>query len=209
MTQTAEQIEKDVKDAVEEGVDIYQNVRSITLKALTAHELDLENIQRVIEAALKGMGDGLGDQYEPAKEAFQQSVAAIDDALEKTAQASKLAVEEAASRVNEFTHQDLNQATEDIKSLEDIFLGAMEKITRGGNDTLFAVAGDFINHARNNGTAVGEQVRIAMSALNKFRRQGQGSLLSEAAATTSILAKIGSGILAGIAESLEPKRTEK
>lgn len=206
MTQTAAKIEQEIKDTLEEGVDIYRKVRSITLKALTEHELDLDNIQRVIEAVFKGMSESIGDQYEPAKEAFQESVAALDDALEKTAQASKLAVEEAASRINEFSKHDLHQAMEDIKSLEDMFLDTMEKFSYIGSDTFIAVASDFINHAHQNGTAVGQQVRIALDALNKFRRRGQETLLSEAAATTSILSKIGSGILAGIAESLEAKK---
>lgn len=205
MTQTAEQIEKDVRDTLEEGVDIYQKVRGITLKALTEHELEMDNIQRVVEAVLKGMSEGLSGQYGPAKEAFHQTVAAVDDALEKTAQASKLAIEEAASRVNEFSHQDFDQAKDDMKSLENIFLGTLEKVAHG-SETLFDVAGDFIKHARQNGTAVGEQVGIALESLNKFRREGQNAFLSEVSATTSILAKIGSGILAGVAESLEPKK---
>ena len=208
MTLTAEQIEKDVRNTLEEGTDIYQKVRSITLNALTEHDLDIDNIQRVIEAVLRGMREGLGNQYQPAKDAFRQSVTAIDDALEKTAQASKLAIEEAASRIDEFGRHDLDQATEDIKSLENIFLETLEKVTRG-SQTLFDLTGDFIKHARQNGTAVGEQVGIALESLNKFRRDGQQAFLSEASATTSILAKIGSGILAGIAESLEHKNQDK
>jgi len=205
MTQTAEQIQKDVRDTLEEGIDIYQKVRTITLTALTENDLDLDNIRRVIEAVLKGMSEGLDNHYQPAKDAFSQSVAAIDDALEKTAEASKLAVEEAASRVNEFSRRDLDQATEDIKSLEQIFLVSLENVTRG-SETLVDVAGDFLKHVRQNGSAVGDQVRIALESLNKFRREGQGAFLSEVSATTSILAKIGSGILAGIAESLEHKK---
>jgi hypothetical protein len=204
MTLLAEQIEKDVRDTLAEGTDIYQKVQSITLNALTKHDLDLDNIQRVVEAVLTGMREGLGNQYQPAKDAFRQSVTAIDDALVKTAQASKLAIEEAASRLGEFSQHDLDQATEQIKSLENIFLETLENVTRG-SETLFDVGGDFIKHARQNGTAVGEQVGIALESMNKFRREGQQAFLSEVSATTSIMAKIGSGILAGIAESLEHK----
>lgn len=204
MTQTAQQIQNDVRDILTEGVDIYHKVRVITLKAITERDLDLENIQCVIEAVFKGVSEGLGSQYKPAKDAFRESVAAIDDALEKTAQASKLAIEEAASRVNEFSRHDLDQATEDIKGLEQIFLGALDNVS-SGSETLAQVASDFIKHTRQNGSAVGEQVRIALASLDKFRREGQQVFLSEISATTSILAKIGSGILAGIAESLENK----
>lgn len=209
MSQTTHQIENDVRETLEAGVDIYQRVRAITLKALTERELDLENIKSVVEAAFNGISAGMSSQYEPAKEAFSQSAAAIDDALEKTAQASRLAIEEAASRVSDFSHHDLNRATDDIKNLEEIFLETLEKVTHGSNEMVFTIARDFIDHARQNGTAVGRQTEIVFEALNNFRRKGQNAVWSGAVATTSMIAKIGSGILTGIADSLEPDKPAK
>ncbi|MGR8934152.1 MAG: DUF6781 family protein [Gammaproteobacteria bacterium] len=205
MTHTSQQLENDVRETVESGIDIYERVRDITLKALSERELDIDNIKAVVEAALKGISSGVGNQYEPAKEAFEQSTEALDDALEKTAQASKLAIEEAASRMNEFSQHDVNRAAEELKSLEEIFLDTVEKVTKDSNEALSGIARDFIEHARQNGTAVGKQAQIAFDALNNLRHRGQDAVIAGAVTTTSTLAKIASGILAGIAESLRPE----
>ena len=209
MSQTTQQIEDDVREAMESGVDIYQRVKVITLKALTERKLDTENIRSVIEAAFKGIASGMNSQAEPAKADFNQAVSAIDDVLEQTAQASKLAIEEATSRVRDFSQHDLTQATEDIKNLEQIFLETLEKITRSSNEIFVDTAQHFIDHARQNGTAVGRQTQTILEALNNFRQKGQTAVLSGATKTASIIADISGGILTGIVESFEANKTKR
>lgn len=206
MSETTQQVEDDVREAIESGVDIYQRVKDITFNALKEQRLDLDNIKSVVEAAFNGIAEGMNSQVEPAKADFAQAVTAIDDVLEKTAQVSKLAIEEAASRVNEFSQHDLSQATEDIRSLEQIFLETLEKVTRNSNAMVTDIAQNFFDHVQKNGTAVGKQSQTILSALNDFRRKGQNAVLSGAATTVSIIAEIGGGILSGISESLESKK---
>lgn len=209
MTDTIHQVESDIRESVESGVDIYDKVRAITLKALTERELDIDNIKNVVEAAIKGISSGIGNQYEPARQAFKQSAEALDDALEKTAQASKLAIEEAASRMSEFSQHDVNRAADDLKGLEEMFLETVEKVAKHSNEAVSDIARDFIDHARQNGTAVGKQTQIAFEALNNLRHRGQDAVITGAVTTTSTLAKIASGILSGIAESLRPEKPKK
>ena len=152
MTKTNRKVEDAVREAVESGEDLYQQIRTITLKALTERELDMDNIKNVVQAVSKGISTGITSQYTPAKTAFKQSVDALDDALVKTAEASKLAIEEATSRVSEFSHHDLNQATEDLKNLEEMFLETVQKVARESNETVFDIAEDFITHAKRSGT---------------------------------------------------------
>ena len=209
MTETTREVENNVREAIQSGDDIYQQVRDITLKALTERELDMENIKSVIQSVSKGINTGLTAQYGPAREAFKQSTDALDDALASTAEASKLAIEEAASRVSEFSQHDLNQATEDLKSLEGLFLDTMSEITQESNEVVFEIAQDFLSHARNSGTAVGRQTQTILDAMNDMRHIGQDVIVSGTVATTATLAKIASGFLSGIAESLQPDKPTK
>jgi hypothetical protein len=209
MNDTMHQVEKEVRETVESGVDIYERVRSITLKALTERTLDIDNIKDVMEAVLKGMSDGMSHHYDPAKQAFKQSTEALDDALTKTAEASKLAIEEAASHVDELSSHDFKRAAEDLKSLEGLFLDTIETVGRHSNETASKIAKDFLSHARANGTAVGRQSKIILEGLDNLRLSGQHAVMSSAAATTSALAKIAAGFLAGIAESLNPEKSRK
>jgi hypothetical protein len=204
MTETIQQVEDAVREVVKSGDDLYLQVRAITLKALTERELDMENIKSVVQAVSKGINAGITSQYAPAKTAFKQSVEALDDALVKTAEASKLAIEEATSRASEFSHHDLNQATEDLKILEEMFLETVERVAKESNDNAFDIDEDFISHARQNGTSVGKQTKTAVENLDNLRHTGQDAIVTNTIATTSTLATIASGILSGIAESLHP-----
>ncbi len=204
-----EDVQEAVRDAVDSGSDIYQRVKDITLKALTARQLDMDNITKVVDAVTKGIGDAMGSQGEHSKEAFTQAVSALDDALAKAAEASKLAIQEAASKVSDYSHYDFNKATDDIQQLETLFLDTVKKIAKDSNQIVADIVNDFTTHARQSGTAVGEQTSIAMDALKDLPKFGTGTLISSAVAATSALAEIGSGILAGIAESLRSSQAKK
>lgn len=206
MNDNTQHVEDAVHAAVASGDDLYQQVRAITLKALTERELDMDNIKSVVQAVGKGISSGISHQNEPAKTVFKQSVDALDDVLGQTAEASRLAIEEAASRVTEFSHHDLNQATADIKDLEAMFLETISNVARDSNKTVFDIAEDFIAHARNNGTSVGRQTQSVMQSLNQLRQIGQETIISNTVATSSSLAHIASGFLSGIAESLHAEK---
>ncbi len=207
--QNVQQIEQDIREAVQSGEDVYQKVRDITLKALTEHDLDEENIKAVVETISKGITQGLDTTEEIAKRSFDEAAEALDDALVSAAEATKLAVEEAASTVKEFSEQDLKKTIEDLKALEDLFLDTLTEASKEGTELAKQIVDNFVRHAKNSGTAVGERVQKLVDALLEVR-DNSGKILVEAAVdTASKLAKMGSGILAGIAESLEAgKRTK-
>jgi hypothetical protein len=198
-----------VRGAVNSGFDVYQQVKAITLNALTTRHLTIANITQVADAVAHGIDEGIGTQGEQAKDRFMQAASALDDALSIAAEASKLAIQEASSRMNEFSQSDLNRATEDIQTMESLFFETLGKLARGGNYVISEIGSDFINHAQKSGTAVGKQVLNALDALKDLPTQGTNTLVSGAATVTSVLAQLGSGILAGIAESLQSSEAKK
>jgi len=203
----------DVKDAVraavKSGTDVHQQIKEITLKALTAHQLDMENIKSVTETVINGINEGLTSHGEHGKEVFMQAATALDDALAIAAEASTLAIEEAASKVAEYSEHDLNDAIKDLQDREGVFLDTLEKVAKGSNQVIADIVNDFIAHSRQSGTAVGEQTLIALEALKDLPKLSKGIIISSTVATTSTLAKIGSGILLGIAESLQPSHSKR
>jgi hypothetical protein len=203
-----DRVKDDIKKAVESGLDVHQKIKTITLKALTERELDRENIKDVVESVSKGISDGMTIRSEQAKEIFTHAATALDDALAVAAEASKLAIEEASSKVSEYSHQDLNRAALDLQDLEGLFMDTLEKIA-DGNRLIYDVSGDFINHARQSGTAVGKQSLTVLESLKKLPHWGKEAVVSSAMAATITLAQLGSGILLGIAESLQPSHSEK
>ncbi len=209
MTETAPQqhITDAVRDAVKSGADVHQQVKDIILKALTSGHLDMDNIKKVTEAVGKGIAQGVAGQDEHAKEAFKQAATALDDTLAIAAEASKLAIQEAATKVS--AHHDLNDAANAIQDMERLFIDTLEKVAKGGSQVIADVVNDFIDHSRRSGSAVGKQALIALDALKDLPKISTDILVSSSAATASALAKIGGGILLGIAESLQPSNSNK
>ncbi len=205
--------QQDVKDAVraavKSGTDVHQQIKDITLKALTARQLDMENIKSVTETVINGINEGMASQGEHGKEVFMHAATALDDALAIAAEASTLAIEEAASKVTEYSQHDLNDAIKDLQDREGVFLDTLEKVAKGSNQVVADIIRDFIAHTRQSGTAVGEQTLIALDALKDLPKISKDIIISSTVATTSALAQIGSGILLGIAESLQSSHSKK
>lgn len=198
-----------VRAAVKSGTDVHQQIKNITLKALTAHQLDMENIKSVTETVIDGINEGLTSHGEHGKEVFMQAATALDDALAIAAEASTLAIEEAASKVAEYSEHDINNAIKDLQDREGVFLDTLEKVAKDSNQVLADIVNDFIAHSRQSGTAVGEQTLIALDALKDLPKISTDIIISSTVATTSALAQIGSGILLGIAESLQSSHSKK
>lgn len=209
MTETDQQqdVTDAVREAVESGTDIHQRVKDITLKALTKGQLDMKNIKDVTEAVAKGIDEGITGQDEHAKGNFTRAVTALDDALAIATEASTLAIQEAADKVS--SQHDFKDAIKDIQSMEHLFIDTLEKVARGSTQVTADIVNDFIGHAHKSGTAVGRQTVTAVKALGNLPNLSAGVIISSAAATASTLAKIGSGILLGIAESLQPSDSKK
>jgi hypothetical protein len=203
----------DVKDAVQaavkSGADVHQQIKDITLKALTKRQLDMENIKSVTEAVGNGINEGMDTYGERGKEVFIEAATALDDALAMAAEASKLAIEEAASRVADYSQHDFNEAIKDLQDMEGSFLGTLEKIAKGSNQVVAGIVSDFIAHTGQSGTTVGKQTSIALNALKDLPQISKNIVVSSTVATVSTLAQIGSGILLGIAESLHSSRSKK
>ncbi|MDD5321052.1 MAG: hypothetical protein PHD43_10650 [Methylococcales bacterium] len=201
-------VKEAIREAVQSGSDVHDKIKTITLKALTERQLDMENIKNVAEEVSNGINEGVTAQSEHAKEVFSHAASALDDALAIAAEASKLAIEEAASRVNEYSQRDLTDATKELQGMEGLFLDTLERVA-GGNQVIAEIVGDFLSHARQSGTAVGRQTLTALEALKELPHLGKETVISSTVAATVTLAQIGSGILLGIAESLQPSHTKK
>jgi hypothetical protein len=152
--------------------------------------------------------EGLGKQTDQAKVIFGPAASALDEALAITAEALKLAIEEASSRVSEYSHQDINRATEELQGMEALFLDALEKVT-SSNQLLTKIVGDFVNHTKISGTAVGKHTLSAIQALKELPHWGKESIVSNTVAATITLAQIGIGFLSGIAEGLKSPKSNK
>lgn len=206
-------LENDIRQAVASGDNVKEMVRQITLKALTRRELDLAAIRRVARSVVAGARQGATDRGPDIKDALGKAVSGLDDALSKAAEATKLALQEATSRGDDFSAQELKRTLKDVQTLEQMFVETLRDAARGGKDQVHHILADLADHARHSGTAVGAQIRESMADLivhlASAGKSGVRTGVKSAKTTASLMARMASGMLEGVADSLHPKQPER
>jgi len=195
------------RDSVIRGNDIHNEVRQIVVDALKEGRMEPEHIKEVLQAVVNGAFEGATDKEPETKKVLEQTVAGIDDALSQVAHASSLAIEEAASKVEEFTEHDLKRALTDLNDLEKLFLDTLNDVAKGGQEVTSNTISNIVHHLQQSSTSVGRTVSETSSHLSDFlSSKGKNIHLADVAKTTGAsVARVASGLLAGIADSLSPE----
>ncbi len=204
MIENREQQQTAARDSIIRGNDIHNEVRQIVVDALKGGQMEPEHIKEVLQAVVNGAFEGAANSEPEAKEVLKQTVAGIDDALSQVAQASSLAIQEAAGNVEEFTEHDLKRAFADLKDLEKLFFDTLNDVAKGGQEVTSSTISSLVDHLQKNSTSVGDTVTETSSHLSDFLvSKGKNIHLADVAKTTGAsIARVASGLLAGIADSL-------
>lgn len=202
-------IQSAVSESVAGGGDIRSQVRDLTLRALKGRHLDAEAVKQVVKAVGEGVNLGLERRGGEIRLALSEAVAGVDEALAKSAEAIRLALQQLTSQSRDFTAVDLRLALDDLKRLEKEFLstlGDAAEVTGGKVRQEFR---DLADHARRAGTDTGAKVSATVSEFeNRLRAvAAEGTVAGKAGARemSARLAALASGILAGLADALHEK----
>ncbi|SDY89658.1 DUF6781 family protein [Nitrosomonas sp. Nm33] len=212
-------LEADVREAIAHGGDVKETVRQLTLKAMQAHRLDIESMGRIAAAVMQGAHDGAQqklvhatEQSHAAQTQITHAVAGLETAFAQFAEASKLAVEEAAGKAQQFSREELSKTRADLESLESLFLDVVQQTSTTAKGLIADTLNDLVTHAKRNGTAIGAQLR---ETLDTFTQQiasvGHTQLeagLQLTQATADLLHKITTGVLAGISEKTKEAKNK-
>ena len=209
-------LEADVKSAIEQGHDVQELVKQLTLRRISAHSLDIESLQKIASSVLRGARAGVqkelnlsAAQAKTARAQLKHAVAGLDDALAQIASASKLAVEEATGRAQKFSGEDLARARADLGSLETMFLETLQTSASSAKDAAGEILHDIAAHSRTQGSAVGAQLKETLSVithqLGAAGRTQAVAGLHLAQATSDLLRQIAAGVLTGVAEHVKPE----
>jgi hypothetical protein len=205
-------LEGDIKEAVEADKDIRDTVRCITLKALSEGKLDLNELSQIARCVIKGAGLGaVIHSRDGQSHQLTKAVAGLEDALCSAVEASKLAVEEASSHVNTFSKQDLQRTINDLSELEAMYLETLKDVAKEANEAVSVTLNDLARHGRVSGTAVGQKVTEVSTLLNQQLTERLSDTVAagvdSAAKITSNLAYAAAGFLDAFAQKLDEKST--
>ena len=193
------------RSAAENGKDIHNEVRAIVIDALVEHQLDKDSVKRVIEAVFEGVTEGAPKSTKDLKDIMMEAADGLDEGLSTAAEASKLAIEEATGRIDEFSEKDVKQAWEDLKDLEGLFVSGLKDLAKAGTSATKGMLGDMVTHIERTGTATGKTVSDALETLGKstakVHRPSIADIEKASRASVATIASIAAGFLEGIADS--------
>ncbi len=212
---SAAQLEADVKRAVEQGLDLQERVRQLTLQQISSGPFDLAALRELSQAVLNGALAGAQPLLQPAlaqtsqaKEQLQQVVAGLDAALAQLAQTASLALQEAAGKAQAFSATDLKSARADFAQLEQMFLDTLQSTASRTRDAAGVILSELAAHSRLKGSAVGAQLQQGwLTTVQQFGEVGKVQLdagLKLAHAGGDLLRQIAAGVLGGLAEQVKP-----
>lgn len=206
-----ESVKAAAEEAVKKGANIREEIRDITMEALSQHKLDTERVKSVAKAVMDGAMSGLDVDSSKMKQSLNEVTEGLDAALEKSAQATKLAIEETVSKVKDFNDKDFKRTLDELASLEELFLETLEETAKAGKTLLSETLNDLLTHAKNTGTAVGQRTKADVAELTDRVKEtseaGVNAATDAAKSFTADIAQAASGFLSALAESL--KESEK
>ena len=210
---STEDIKRAASDSMQEEGDIAARVRDLTLQAFQAKRFDYAGMKDVIEAMTAGISLGAEKRTSEAKHAVADALSGLDQALMKSAQASRLALQELATRGRELSDGELKQALEQMKRLEGDFIAAVNKASQSAGSVAKSELRDFVAHAQRAGTDTGA---VVAQTMREFSHRVATQMLDAQAAgmeaareLNSRFVQAASGFLQGLAESLRESGRKK
>lgn len=214
-TEDTSALEAEVRSRMTQGENVEQEVRDLTVKALSRQGHDQDSLRHVMGAVLKGVREGAQQklqsssiQAQTALSPVRDAVAGLDSALAQLAEASKLTLDEAASRAQTFSKEELTRLRANLESIESLFFETLQESASAAQDVVEVTLRDIILHAKRNGTAVGSQLKEALEALNRqlksttYSQFEAGIHLTQA--ITDTLRQAAANVLTEVAERVKP-----
>jgi hypothetical protein len=209
---TNEVITRVATETVAEATDIRSRVRDLTLSAIKQRHLEAVGVREVVKALTAGVNFGLEKRAQDSKEAMSEAFAGLDDALQKSAEATHLALRQLSDHGKEFSDVELTIAIENLKQTEREFLTTISEVAGAASERVKADWHELVTHAARTGTDTGRQVA---DTVNEFS-QRIGSVAQDTKVIgggavcqlSSRFVQVASGILAGITDAIKEKNSK-
>lgn len=201
-----ESIKAAVSESVEEGIEIRERVRDLTLRAIASRQFDPDAVKEVVRAATEGISLGAERRRADVRGALADAIKGLDEAMMKSAEAGRLALEELISHHRDFTESELKQALANLKKMEEDLMAALHQVAHSATPVVKTQFDDLLTHMRRAGTDTGMKVASTMSEFTHRMAttyvDSQLAGLEAARELSTRWTQVASGFLAGLAEAL-------
>jgi len=207
-------VKKEVEQIVEEGQDVRQRVGKVIESAADSAAKESSGLTKLVtdtvESAVRAV-----DRATPKDpdSTLRQVVDGVGDGLERTAQATRLAVEEASGEGRAYASDDLKQLSNDLGSLVDMFVDTVEKSVRGAADETKTQYTNVRKHASNTLESIKPSLQSAAEAAAKdpvgLAGETAGAAVDITRETAGALFSTLGKLIQGAGDRIAPKREDE
>jgi hypothetical protein len=190
-----------------EDQPIRDRVKELTSQVLQQGRVDPQAVRDVVGAVLGRTPGSAVASGAKAREFFADAVRQLDEALVKSASATHGALQQLASRGQDFTDNDLKEALVSLRKLEEDYVAVANRLGEAMSANLRREMTELAAHAQNLG--VEASVRVANIMGEFASSMGAGSGLATVRGASARMAMAASGVLAGIADALRDQTEAK
>ena len=205
-----EEVAENVRASADDAEQLREKVRALVMKALVDHQADPAAMREVMRDTLAGVGDGLVERGNQASAALREAVRGMDEAVGRSVYAVQMALEEAWGVGHRFAETDVKQTVDAVKDLEADLLSTIREAADKTQGWMKGEFADLGTHLARTGTDTGVQIRAVMEKLNSrvggIAADSMAETMATAQEAQNRLASVASGILRGLADSLDAKR---
>ena len=206
-----ERLKQAAQDFVRQGVDIRARVHDLTLSALQARKFDREAMRDVFRAVTAGVATG-APHAPDMRQALADGLKGMDQALAKSAEAGATALKQLASTGKNFSDNELKGALATLKKLEDDFINTVSHVADAAGSQVQPELRGALGDLTHTGTETGKQLALTMTefahSFANFSIDATLAGLEVAGEFGARFANLASGILSGVADALDKKKSE-
>ena len=192
---------------------IRERVRDLTAQMLSTGRLDGEGIKEVVRAMGVSATPAPAIDDDQAREAFAAALPALDEALQRSAQAVHESLAALAARGKDFSDNDLKNAFAALQKLQGDYVAAANHLADATTGNIRSELVDLALHAQRVGADA--SVRVAQ-VLSEFANRMSGSYRARTVPGLESVREYGanmslftSGLLAGFADALRQQAEAK
>ena len=206
---TTEDLRNEAARSMAGSGDIRERVRELTLAAFRERKFDFAAMREVMQQVSDGISLGAEHRGEDLRQALGDAYKGMDEAVSKSVQATRLALEEVASKGREINETEVRAALGAMKRLEQDMLSTLSGTAQRAGARVKSELEELASHAARAGTDTGAVITRTMTDFSQQLARTAGDATSagvEAAkAMGERLAEATSGFLAGLSEAMSRK----
>src|SRR5262249_48488770 len=197
----------DAAPAAVEDQLIREGVKKLTSQVLQQGRVDPAAVREVASAVLGRTPSSTAVTGAKARESFAEAVRQLDDALVKSASITHGALQQLASRGQDFTDNDLKEALVSLRKLEEDYVAVSNRLTEAMSANLSREMTELAAHAQNVGVEASARIATMMGEFASGISANSGLATMRGAGVR--MALLASGVLAGVADALRDQTEAK